>query len=399
MLNFQFLLIFPDIMGWKNTPTARPVSLPRLGFKSIMKRGYPLQETTRSQGLESAPAKAHSDTKTRPVPPACHEPSGQHVFRTGSTARLSAGFTIVEIAIVLTMAGLAFFAIANTYTSLDRKVRQDRTALNFALVQDALAAFAERNYRLPCPMRPDYAIAGEPYGTEAGSGVNGNVTPANCPVLEGLIPFRTLGLDQDITKDGFGHFITYRVSRAQARNPNDGATVHENCRARVWMHTDMSGATVNINPQLARFCCRDPEGVPNDLDLDFRRTVASGVENLWTLTVDGINAQYANVNTAGPAIASSAVNRNTTTPIYVLLSHGVLGIGSFNLEGTGARQGGRMGTDETVNAVTASSTFIVSPPSDVNAARHYDDMIAWGTQDTLLARGSGRFSCHAPARN
>lgn len=309
------------------------------------------------------------------------------------------GFTMVELAIVITMAGIAFFAIANTYTSLDTKIRRDRTFVNFAAIEDALAAYAARNYRLPCPMAPDFGAVVEPYGAEMGSTATGAVTPADCPILEGIVPFATLSLDEETARDGYGHFITYRVARPFARDPEDGANVHENCRSRAWMHTAMNGGgSVNINPRLARFCCRAPEGLPNELDVDFRRDFGAGVQNMWRLGTDGTAARYAAVNTAGPVLAATTYATNVTRPAYVLLSHGRLGVGAFSRDGTGLRQPGRRGTEETINGTETESRFILAPNTDIANNRMYDDLMVWGTQDTILARSSGRFSCHAPAR-
>lgn len=317
----------------------------------------------------------------------------------GNRQGFAQGFTMVELAIVITMAGLAFFAVANTYTSLDVKIRRDRTFVNFSMIEDALGAYAERNYRLPCPMDPAFAAATEPYGAESGSTASGAAIPANCPVLEGLVPFATLGLDEETVRDGYGRYITYRIARPFGRDPEDGADVHDNCRSRAWMQTAMNGAgTFNINPKLARFCCRAPEGLPNELDVDFRRAFGVGVQNMWRLTTDATVARYDTVDTAGPALAGTTYATNVTRPAYVLLSHGRLGVGAFSDEGNGLRQGGRWGTEEQINGTDTESRFILSPFTTATNTRLYDDLMVWGSQDTVLARGSGRFSCHAPAR-
>lgn len=312
-----------------------------------------------------------------------------------------AGFTLVEISIVILIVAIAGYAVVNTYTTLNKVIRENSTEINFNIIQDALSAYVDRNMRLPCPMRPTFAGMPEPMGYEAGSGVNGGNIPNNCPVLEGILPYATLGLTDQQIRDGYGHFITYRIARSHGRDPSAGAQVHENCRGRMWIETPMnSNANVNIHPELARFCCRASEGGVNDLDIEMRPQPAAGLQDVWRLPVDNGGARYGGVNTpSGTALPSNAVNRNTIRPIYVLVSHGEQGVGAFREDGSGARNAGFLGVDEAVNASTGSSRFAIRRTAlQENDVTFFDDQVMWGTQDSLLAR-SGRFSCHAPHRD
>lgn len=308
------------------------------------------------------------------------------------------GFTLVELSIVLAMIGLAGFAMVNAYTTLSVKAQQSRTEVNLSIVQDALGAFAERNFRLPCPIRPNYAVAAaEPYGYEAGSGVNGGAIPQNCPVLEGLVPFHTLGISEDAIKDGYGFALTYRVGRSTARDPNIAAQVHSNCRGAIWTETLQDGTTANINPLLARFCCRAAEAGANELNVQFRSGVVAPLEQMYPWNVDGTAGNYAAVNTLLLTYPSDLPTENTIRPVYVLVSHGKNGVGAYDTEGNGGRIGGVPGIDENVNRTAASSQYIIREWSLVEDNTFYDDTVVYGTQESLLAR-NGLYSCHAPRR-
>lgn len=316
-----------------------------------------------------------------------------------STRNIS-GFTLVEMAIVLAIIGLAGFAIVNAYTTLRVKTQKSLTSVHLNLIQDALGAYAERNFRLPCPLRANYAVAAlEPYGYEAGSGVNGGTIPANCPTLEGMVPFKTLGLSEDIIKDGYGFPFTYRMGRSTSRDPSLAVNIHESCRGTLWTQTQQDGTQININPLLARFCCRDIDvGANDELDIQFRPAIAAATQNMYPWGVDSGAARYGTVDTMIAAFADNAANRNTIRPVYVLVSHGSNGIGSFDLMGSGTRIPGFLGLDETQNRTTASSQYIEKEwVLQESTNNFFDDTVVWGTQESLLARG-GEYSCYAPKR-
>jgi prepilin-type N-terminal cleavage/methylation domain-containing protein len=315
------------------------------------------------------------------------------------------GFTLVELAIVVVVAGIAGFAIINAYSTLAKNIQRNKTQLHLTMIQNALAAYVNRNMRLPCPMNPAFAAMTPPMGYEAGSGANGDIIPANCPVIEGIVPYKTLSLPAEMARDGDGSYITYRIARSHGRDQRNFALIHQNCRGVMWMERPMNtpvGTVQNINPELARFCCRGTEGGVNDLDVEIRPQTTAALQNVWTLPVDNGGARYAidSIESLPPDhLPSSASNRNTIRPIYVLVSHGANGTGAFREDGSGNRNAGFLGTDEATNANTASSQFATYEPVLLqNDATYFDDRLAWGTQDTLLAK-SGRFSCHAPSRD
>lgn len=130
-----------------------------------------------------------------------------------ATCRRSAGFSLVELAIVvlivsilLTM-GLAAFSVQVDTAALSATQRRQET------IKDALIAYLRSNKRLPCPETT--ALSGSPpTGTET------RLTPGNpatlCDSFWGTVPFATLGLSRETALDGYGNFFSYFISNSTA---------------------------------------------------------------------------------------------------------------------------------------------------------------------------------------
>ncbi len=201
------------------------------------------------------------------------------------------GFTLIEMIFVLIIASFMTVAVISAYLNTQESLRSINTKEKMEIIMDAMAAFAARNYRIPCPADPTGA-GPEPAGAERGSGANGANIPAGCngTDAEGIVPYRTIGLSEADVRDGWDRLITYEVSPAFTRDPEDPDTsVHYACRTREWIEgvnyreegagfdllnpnddtTNVSWfenkVTVspteerlygrNVNPQKARFCC------------------------------------------------------------------------------------------------------------------------------------------------
>ena len=125
----------------------------------------------------------------------------------------SAGFTLVEIAVVIVVLGFLLAMIAGIATSLIGQQRREINRQRMAGVETALALFVSQNQRLPCPADGRLASNAVAAGTEARVGgacqtVGGTANSQT----HGVVPWQSLGLsEQDIT-DGWGSRITYRVA-------------------------------------------------------------------------------------------------------------------------------------------------------------------------------------------
>lgn len=106
------------------------------------------------------------------------------------------GFTLIELTIFLMVVGLTgslFLNTSGTYY-LQRKIVL--TKKKQEKLTHSLAAYFLVHCRLPLPSTPFSAI-GE-------SDLNNGQR-----IIEGIIPYKTLGLPEDAAKDGFGHYFTY----------------------------------------------------------------------------------------------------------------------------------------------------------------------------------------------
>ena len=96
------------------------------------------------------------------------------------------GFTLVEMAIVLTIVGVLLAGLLPTISSQIEQARRNETRKQMAEIQQALMGYAIINGRLPCPTTTaDPANAN--YGMET--------SPCTvAPTAEGILPWKTLGV-------------------------------------------------------------------------------------------------------------------------------------------------------------------------------------------------------------
>lgn len=127
-----------------------------------------------------------------------------------------AGFTLVEMAIVVTLIGILMamgIALANNVMqNTQRSVTRDKQAY----IRDALIAYFTANHRLPCPDNGSNVGNTGRDGVEDRTvgGANPLVTSA-CTTSFGTVPYRTLGIARDQALDAWGNFFSYRLDTAR----------------------------------------------------------------------------------------------------------------------------------------------------------------------------------------
>lgn len=153
-----------------------------------------------------------------------------------------AGFTLLEISVVLLIMSAVIGAGFSILTSENQQERIEITRANLDKIEAALISFRIANNRLPCPADGSMNPTNADYGKEAGAETDNiptNVTP-NCvggvpaanfseaydpnevdpnlvvttpatSVVGGMVPLIALGLNESDVLDGWGNKITYHV--------------------------------------------------------------------------------------------------------------------------------------------------------------------------------------------
>lgn len=101
-----------------------------------------------------------------------------------------AGFTLVELAIVLLIVGIMLSSVVNTLSSRIETTRRENTVNQLEEIKVALLGYASAKGRLPCPT------------TTTGGGEEQPVTGGACTLQHGFVPGNTLGLSGAYNRDG-----------------------------------------------------------------------------------------------------------------------------------------------------------------------------------------------------
>ncbi len=142
-----------------------------------------------------------------------------------------AGFSLVEVAIVLLIIGLLIGGVSATLSQQLERKRETDTQQALSQAQEALVAFLMANGRLPCPAvsnTNETAVGAgvESYNAATGrctiaiTGNNANTNANNARVI-GVLPWVTLGVPQT---DAWGRRYRYVVSASWVDNPATTAT-------------------------------------------------------------------------------------------------------------------------------------------------------------------------------
>ena len=133
--------------------------------------------------------------------------------------RSQQGFTLVEISMVIVIASIVIAGAISIATTQIENSRIKSTQDKQLAIKKSLITFLSRNQRLPCPAVATLASGDANYGIEAATpgtcvgttqfvgGVNRNA--------RGIVPWISLGLNDEATLDGFGRRFTYQVLLSQ----------------------------------------------------------------------------------------------------------------------------------------------------------------------------------------
>lgn len=295
------------------------------------------------------------------------------------------GFSLIEIAIVLIIVGLALGMIFNLTGSM--REGQQRTSVRTQLetIDTALANFVAQFKRLPCPANGTIASTAAGAGQETLSAgpppvalpPKGTCNPNN--QVNGVVPWVTLGLTESDITDPWGGRITYRVDPAlAASSPFPQLMDMSNC--------DPS-SVVPASPFPAIGACKTP--VPSCTNTVGCTSPSEFLFNKGLDVWDGVN---------GVAGWNARQNNRSvgTGAAYVLISHGVSGAGAYNNRGVLQPGSIAVGTDETPNRnnvalvlpPTLASTYRDAALNDRTTAVHFDDYLSHPTIMNVLMKAN-----------
>jgi len=127
--------------------------------------------------------------------------------------RSSAGFTLIEMAIVLIVVSLILSGVIKTVGVQRQQLKRDETRQQLEIIKEALIGFTLTNGRLPCP---DTGVD----GLEDFTGGAAPATLVDCDNDVGLLPHVDIGIGN---QDTWGNRFLYRVTGTGATSFADEA--------------------------------------------------------------------------------------------------------------------------------------------------------------------------------
>lgn len=304
---------------------------------------------------------------------------------------------IVVVALIMLVSAILLLGYGGFHI-MDNQDKALQTSHRQEFLIRELAAYVQRENRLPCPADPAVNPMSHDFGFAR--------TSCSIYTAGGIVPFRTLNLSEHDARDGWGRFMTYRISPVLA-NTGSGNQIFMRCRRFPWFagNTPGSGRIVNVYPQKARFCCPPEDGgFPAATDL---QVFASAADIPKGLTIDKIGRKvdlsyYANINQAVNEGSQGALAPippkagNEEIFAVAIISHGRNGVGAFVANGTKARLSGNVGADEKAN-IDGDRNIVSRPLNTTAGPNYFDDIVIWRTQIGLMGELNGA-SCYAPWR-
>lgn len=211
----------------------------------------------------------------------------------------SSGFTLIEIAIVLVIIGLATVMIIKASGGMLDNEKRKTVRVTLDTVDTALANFVAVHKRLPCPAD----------GRIASGAFNAGIELVSCNPAEqtwGVVPWVTLGLSGNEASDPWNGRLSYRVDPALAGTASLLMNM-SNCDPSATGPAVAGACIAPAAPCTGSVACTSPANFLLGKGLD-----------VW----DGRNG--------APGFAARQNNRVTGTgAAYVVISHGPNGIGAF----------------------------------------------------------------------
>lgn len=159
------------------------------------------------------------------------------------------GYTLLEMAIALAIIGFATGALYTTLTASYAIQTLSGTNSELDKIQSALDTFVAKNGYVPCPATRTAAVASATYGvatdcTASAPAGTVDVGSGSAQIRIGVVPTRTLDLNDSDMLDGWNNRITYVVIKQLAQNGTN-FTSYSNTTADSIIINDSNGNRIN----------------------------------------------------------------------------------------------------------------------------------------------------------
>ena len=275
--------------------------------------------------------------------------------------RAARGFTLIEVVVVLLIVGVVIAMAAAITRGISAGQKRSLTNARMAAVDAALLQFVQQTKRLPCPGDGTLLSTHADAGLEvrhAASGVctaNGN-PPVN--LLNGVLPWRTLGLSEADALDGWDRRLTYRLQPELAAN---------NAMDMSWC--DPAGTGIALVAGACNTACTSSSAA-GLAQCTLPYVFLSG-KGLAVRRADGVTVAMSTAAAAGTPHTGAA---------YLVISHGESGGGAYLPSGQLQPSTVTDGTEEVrnyANAAYAAGTYYIDDSlNDVSGTAHFDDIIS-----------------------
>lgn len=303
---------------------------------------------------------------------------------------------VVIVAVIMLMSTLILLGFGG-FRLMDNDDRVRKTTARQEFLIREMSAWVQRANALPCPADPAVDPASREFGFARKS--------CDAQTADGMIPFRTLNLAEHDARDGWGRFMTYRISPVLA-NADKGTSVFMRCRRFPWFDGDPlpPARQFNVHPQKARFCCPPMDGgfLP-ETDMQVF-TSAADIPAGATIVKIGRKGDLSfyddldhpsNIGPQGSLAPVPPEAGNEELFAVALISHGTNGTGSYLGNGTGNRLSGNVGPDEQANIDAGKA--VSRPINATPGLNYFDDVVLWRTQVSLMGELNGA-TCYSPWR-
>lgn len=138
-----------------------------------------------------------------------------------SPIRRNAGFSLVEMAVVLVIAGLILGTVIGAMNVQVTGQRIKQTQERQQVIKEALINYIRQNSRLPCPADITAGLTGANAGEVPADCATSTIAVSSGAARMGAIPWKTLGLNAESAQDAYGRLFTYIVTdEATTRDRN-----------------------------------------------------------------------------------------------------------------------------------------------------------------------------------